>query len=187
MPTAEPIVLVADLAAYQAGEPQPLIDAATAMVRAYCGWHITPARTETVTLRSNGSACQLLPSLHVTDIALITYGGDILAPVLDYVWSPFGVLDLVANGPYFSNLVAASGAVDIAVTYTHGLDAVPDVAAVILAIVARAAASPDGVFRTQVGLVAQSYSQTGTNQAGGLSLLTNELTILHRYRLHAHP
>lgn len=187
MPTAEPIVLLADLTAYQAAEPQPLIDAATAMVRSYCGWHLTPPRTETVTVRSTGSACYLLPSLYVTAIAAVSYGPDLLVPVLDYSWSTFGVVDLLPNGPYFSNLVAASGPVDIAVTFTHGLDAVPDVAAVILAAVSRATASPDGVFRSQVGLVAQSYSQSGPNQAGGLALLPNELAILHRYRLHAAP
>lgn len=189
---AEPIVTVEDLTAYQDGSPQAILDAATAAVRRYCGWHITPVQVERIRLPVDGGSTIVLPSLHVTAVTSIVYAGTALDPA-DYTWSPVGVIDVSPFGPYFAALRLywvnrywpTSG--DVEVTFTHGFDLAPDVAAVILSMTARAAVSPDGVTRTQVGAVSQSYSATGVNTAGGIAFLPNETAVLDRYRLAPRP
>lgn len=185
--TVEPIVLVADLEAYQSGDPQGLIDAATAAVRRYCGWHITPTRTETLTLTSDGSSTLMLPSLCVFDVAAVTYGETLLAPD-DYAWTPYGVIALSRSllygcAPLWTTVLPQT----VSVTLTHGFAAAPDVEGVILSMVARAQVSPSGVIRSQVGQVGFTYSQTGTGQAGGIAMLPNEISTLDLFRLAPRP
>lgn len=185
MPSAaEPIVLVADLEAYQRGDPQALIDSATAAVRRYCGWHITPTRTETLTLLGDGSSTLMLPSLCVSDVAAVTYDGTVLAPE-DYAWTPYGVITLARS--VFLAQPFWTVPLHVAVTLTHGFTAAPDVETVILSMVARAQVSPTGVIRSQVGQVGFTYSQTGTGQAGGIAMLPNELSTLDLFRLAPRP
>ena len=43
---------------------------AEALVRGYCGWHIAPSRSETITVRTFGGTSVMLPSLLVTEVAL---------------------------------------------------------------------------------------------------------------------
>lgn len=183
---AEPIVRPADLAAYLASDPQALIDAATAAVRRYCGWHIAPSRSETLTFRSDGSLTQILPTLRVTSIESVTYDGLLLDPT-SYQWDPWGVLSYAPSTLWPSYWGSYRAPAPLVVTLTHGFDSVPDVAAVITSIVARAQASPDGITRSQVGQVSQTYSQTGQGQAGGLAFLPNELSVLDLYRLASRP
>lgn len=172
----DPIVTPEQLAAYQGGDAQTLLDQATALVRSWCGWHVTPSRTETVTLNGNGSPTLGLPSLYVTALTSVTdTDGTLLTLDTDYQWSTAGVLSRLGLG-----WVWGSG---IAVTFTHGYDEVPELAAVIMAVASRAQKSPDGVTRVQEGLVVEQYSQTTSGAGGGVSLLPHEKDILRRYRV----
>lgn len=173
----DPIVAPSDLTRYQGGDAQSLIDAATAMVRRYCGWHITPAVTETVRLKGSGTSVQMLRSLHVTAITTVTYDGDILTSD-DYEWSEVGYLSLLARGPYFS---ATHGYPRkwLEVGYTHGYDEAPDVASVILGLVSRGQKTPSGVMRSVAGPYSEDYAEGG--------FLKDELAILDRYRLPPRP
>ena len=182
-----PIVVTGDLALYQGGDAQSLINQATALVRRYCGWHVTPSMTETVTLDGSGNGTQILPSLHVSAIASVTYEGTLLAAV-DYSWSPVGVVEYVPGGPYFTNAYRwSTGLGKVVVVMTHGFDDAPDLAGVVMAIASRAQASPNGVVRTQAGPFSETYSQTGFNVAGGVSMVDHEKDILNRYRLAPRP
>lgn len=188
MAAAEPIVLVADLDAYQAGEPQSLIDAATAAVRRYCGWHITPSRTEVLVLQGDASSTLMLPSLCVSAVTSVTYGNTLLVADDDYSWTTYGVVTFAPRVPYFiSPPFWSYRPRAVTVELTHGFESAPDVEAVILSMVARARVSPSGVIRSQVGQVGVTYSQTGTGQAGGIALLPNELATLDLFRLAPRP
>lgn len=64
--------------------------AGLAAVRAWCGWHIAPNRTEVVQVEGDGGRVLLLPSLLVTDVETITdeAGSD----VTSFKWRANGVV-----------------------------------------------------------------------------------------------
>jgi len=174
MTIAAPIVILDDLVAYQAGDAQSLIDQATANVRTYCGWHITPVVTETVTLSGLGQTFAatrtkvlFLPSLHVVLVTSVLRDG-VLVPAAEYVVDPAGLLVHVNAWP--------DGVGSVTVTMTHGYAEVPDVAAVIMARVSRVQATPGSAVRVQAGPFSEQY-QSGTG------FTDDELVTLDRYRL----
>lgn len=65
----------ADVEAYTNGrllasdpETQRALDAALARIRRYCGWHVSPVRTDTVILDGPGCSVLELPTLHIVSI-----------------------------------------------------------------------------------------------------------------------
>lgn len=100
------------------------LEQAEAEVRGFCGWHIAPSRTETVTVEGDGGAVLLLPSLHVTAVSeILDEDGD---AVTDFKWRRSGVLR--------GGVRWAAGR-EYKVTFTHGHPAVPrDVEAAVQAI-----------------------------------------------------
>ncbi len=176
----DPIVTTTDLTAYQGGDAQSLIDQATALVRRYCGWHVTPSMSETITLDGSGVGVQILPSLHVTGITSVTYDGTLLAAT-DYAWSLNGVIEYVAAGLYFSGVSRwSTGLGKVVVVMTHGYADAPEVAAVILARASRMQGNPIAATRTQMGPFAEQYEV-----ASGFT--ADELSTLDRYRLAPRP
>jgi len=173
--TAGPVVTPADLALYQSGDVQTLLDQATALVRSYCGWHVAPSITETVSVAGSGVGSIALPSLWVTDVSAVVEDGTSLLST-DFVWDPAGIVGRLGVPWTTPDKV-------VTVTFTHGHARAEDFEAVVMAIAARAEASPDGVVRRQVGLVSETYSQTSSNVAGGVSLLPHEKDALRAYRL----
>jgi len=173
--SAGPIATTDDLGSYTSGDEQTLIDQATAEVRRFCGWHITPSVTEDVTVDGSGHGFVSLPSLHVTAVSSVIEDGYLL-DATSYEWSSIG--QLWRAWPWSGRLRSITASI------THGFPDIPeDVRAVVLAVAARAKASPDGVVRRQVGPFSESYSQTGFNVAGGVSLLQHEKDALARYKL----
>jgi hypothetical protein len=177
----DPIVIPGDLASYQGGDAQLLIDQATADVRQYCHWHVTPSKPAvTVMLDGSGNGTQILPSLHVTAITSVIYDGTLLT-VDDYTWSPIGVIEYVADGPYFSEILQwATGLGKVVVVMTHGYDDAPDLAGVILALASRSQGNPNRLTRTQAGPFADQYEV-------GSGFTASELATLDRYRLPPRP
>jgi hypothetical protein len=174
----DPVVDATDLTAYQGGDPEALIAQATALVRRYCRWHVTPSVTETVFLDGSGALFQPMPTLHVTAVASVTEDGVLVNPAT-YQWSSIG--HLWRAWPWSGHFRG------VEVEMTHGYTTAEDVAGVILAIASRAQVSPNGVVRTQAGPFSETYSQTGFNVAGGVSMVEHELAILDRYRLPPRP
>lgn len=118
---AEPLMTVADLEEFRAGDPQRLLDAATMEVRSYCGWHIAPVVTETVTVEGLGSAL-LLPTLQLTGVTSIERDG-VTVDLANVKWKPNGVV----TGYAFSG--------EYEVTFTHGYTETPeDVAQTVASI-----------------------------------------------------
>lgn len=115
-----------DLLEPQEGVDPDSLDAAVASVRAFCGWHIAPSRTETVTVDSYGSGTVILPSLHVTEVASVTVDG---TPVTDFTSRANGILD---TWLWTSRYYPRNGVV---VTFTHGYDECPaDVREVVVSL-----------------------------------------------------
>lgn len=176
-----PIVTTADLTSYQAGDAQGLIDQATALVRRYCGWHVTPELTETLTLNGSGNGVQILPSLRVASIASVTHDGTLLTADDDYTWSAAGWIEYVAAGPYFSEAgLWATAPGKVVVELTHGYTDAPDLAGVILARASRMQGNPNAATRTQVGQVSEQVEV-----ASGFT--ADERATLDLYRLAPRP
>src|SRR5215213_5938206 len=66
--------------------------AAEDQVRDFCGWHVAPSRTETITLDGSGTELLLLPSTYVTAIGSICEDGVTLGSAY-YSWSQDGVVE----------------------------------------------------------------------------------------------
>lgn len=150
------------------------LDQAEALVRSFCGWHVAPPRTETLEIRGRGRALLALPSLHVTAVTSITDDGTLLTDDEDYVWSEAGVI--THQSAFGSELVE--------IVFTHGYVTPPgEVTAIVQAVAQRAIDNPGSKPRVQDGPFADTFSQSGFNQAPALVLLDSEKETLRRYRI----
>lgn len=166
--SAPDFVTTADLDNYTSGDSATLVEQAQATIRAYCGWHVAPNITETITLDGTGNRHLWLPSLFVTDVTAIVDEGTTLTTE-DYDWSESGYLE--RRSGYWSIRPR-----QIQVTLKHGLEDIPaDVVGVAVGLAARAAVSPAGVRREAAGAVSLEY-ELGR-------LLQDERSILDRYKL----
>lgn len=158
---------------------------AEAVVRAWCGWHIAPSRTEDVVLHGHGDTI-LLPSLHVTAVTSVVQGGEEVDPTT-YTWTAGGVLRRTSWRLW--HLPCHADRDDrVTVTMTHGYDAPPpQVTAVVQAVAQRGVHNPGSLLRTQVGPFSEAYSQTATNQSLPLALLDAEKHLLAPYALPPRP
>lgn len=158
---------------------------ASAFVRAYCGWHITPSLTEATTLDTNGGTVLLLPTLHLTGLGAVTYTDQAatVVPPANLTWSEKGLVSLEKFGSW------PVGLSTVTVSFTHGYDVVPDaVRAVTVALAKRIPAQMDSVTAGTVGGVSWQYGGMLAGQAAlSASFTAIEAMVLDRYRLRARP
>jgi hypothetical protein len=148
--------------------PQFWLDAATASVRRYCEWHITPSITESMVLDGTGSRELLIPSGLVLDVMQCTNAGQ---DVTDQVeWSEKGVLTLRTGWTDRSR--------GIRLLVLHGYEEAPDVAGVIASVASRAAMNPSGALTSQ-----RAGTQGFNMVAGSIPLMEAEKDQLAPYRL----
>lgn len=170
--------MAAELATTLTATEEDRLEQAEALVRSYCGWHIAPSKSESLTLVGSGSAVLLLPSLFVTEVTSVVDDGTAVDADSFYC-SPAGVLSKW-SGVWGTRLVV----VDV----VHGYATVPpEVSGVVQAVAQRAVDNPGSRPREQVGPFADTYSQMGFNQAPALALLDAEKAALARYRLPPRP
>lgn len=150
------------------------LTAAEALVRKYCGWHIAPVIIEDLVLDGTGTSSLFIKSLRVVNVHSAEVSGTVLDPTT-LEWSEAGYLR--TSGVWPDKLRAVKLKVE------HGFDYVPDVAAIVRAIAARASASPTGVVREQAGAVSIGFSLTAPGVSGGVVLMDHERRMLDKYRL----
>lgn len=132
--------------------PPRQVEAAEAMVRNFCGWHIAPSKTEEVTLDGPGGVTLILPSLRVTAITSIVEDG-VTLPESAYTWSQGGVVKRV-EGRWSEKHQA------IEVTMTHGYDRCPvDIEWELDRLAKAPNAAPAGIVKGQVGQVSVTYGE----------------------------
>lgn len=148
--------------------------AAEAVVRKYCGWHVAPVIIEDLILDGTGTASLFIKSLRVVNVLAAEVDGTVLDPAT-LEWSEAGYLRIPGAWP--DKLRA------VKLTVEHGFDDVPDVAAIVRAIAARASASPTGVVREQAGAVSIGFSLTAPGVSGGVVLMDHERRMLDKYRI----
>jgi hypothetical protein len=183
--TPPPIVTAAEVSTATKGQVAAndprlglLIKGASAGVRRYCGWHVTPNLSETLVMDGSGGDVQTLKTLHLTAVASVTEKGR-TAPLVedvDFEWSELGSLRRL-NGFW---TFAYRG---VTATITHGFDDADDVKQVVIQVVTVALSSPLGATREQAGALSVSWATTAPGVAGGMALLQRDLAVLDRYRI----
>jgi hypothetical protein len=155
------------------GTPLTPIEAAQAAVRGYCGWHVAPVVTETLTLDGHGDKRLLLPSLMVKEIFDVTVDGKLM-DLADLEWSADGMLKLKSG--YFPNKYRS-----VVVTLEHGFEP-EEVSHIVQQIADRIILAPDAaaVFaRVSTGDRSMDYRAT----AGSIGLLGLERDMLEPFKL----
>lgn len=146
-------------------------EAAEKLVRDFCGWHVAPVVTETITLDGTGSRRLFLPSLKVNEVQSVLVNGAAIAPT-EFSWSEAGILYRGAGWPEgFRNVVA---------TIVHG-HAAEDARWIVDGIVERRKAAPAGrVLNVRVGQRGMGYE----HGAGSVTrLFQDERDALAPYRI----
>ena len=143
---------------------------ASELVKAWCGWHIAPSKTETVFLRGASGGRLFLPSLHVTAVTSVLVDD---VAVTDYQWSPEG--ELWRPTGWWSDRLRG-----VAVTLEHGYDAMPvPVQAVIDGMAERASSAP--ATMQQIGPFRFATGADGSPVGGNPSLW--DQSVLRAYRI----
>lgn len=174
-----PLVTALELAANSKGAihaDDPRLEAvaagASAAVRRYCRWHVTPVVQETLVLDVPGRVIKL-PTMHAIAVDSVELYGHELQEH-EYSWSQIGVLELhVPVTPRFRALK---------LKLTHGYDEAPDLKQIASKIGLFSLASPLGVTREQAGQVSISW---GSQR--GMSFSESDEIMLQPYRLRIMP
>lgn len=160
------------------GLEQARLDGVIGDIRAYCGWHIAPASTETITLDGSGASIVQVPTLQLTAVASVAEDGVVL-PSTEYEWSADGTLRRLPLGRCWTRRYRA-----VAVQCTHGFDEVPaelvsvvlDATSAVLALPAGAGEQPEKMGPFEFG---------GTSGAGAFTAAQRR--VLDRYRVNPRP
>lgn len=158
-----------------------MLEAASALVRNACRWHVWPIVTETVTLDGPGRDMLSLPSLKVTAVTSVTEtqrgkGATVATvDVDDLEWSAAGLVWRHDRRCWTSR---ARG---VTVTFSHGWEAPPpEITQTVLAVAGRSRANPLRLTQMSVGQRSESYGGGNPGAPGGL--LMDELDTLAPYR-----
>jgi hypothetical protein len=136
--------------------------ATVAEVRAFCGWHIAPVVTETITLNGSGGPVQVLPTLRLVDLVSITNDG---ALVVEPEWSTSGIVRAYRWTGRMRGVVAE---------VTHGFEEWPAELLAMMAEMAAPASSLSGVKAVTSGAHQVTFESTTRTTQGD---------ILGRYQL----
>lgn len=153
----------------------PAIAAASAAIRNFCGWHVTPSASCRATLDADGSRSLWLRSTFVTAISDVRVRDK---EVADYEWSRLGQV-LTAER-------VAPGLQAALVTYTAGLPATDDIEALVAGVVAHTIATAPqsyGVVSESTGGVSITRAQGAAYAGISASLTDSERIALAPYKV----
>lgn len=162
---------------------QPLLNAATAAVRNYCGWHVAPSASCVLSSRahdlrmvySGSDVIIQLPARFVADVSGVTVGG---VEVTDFSFETNGLLRLY-------DCCVSSRKTVIEVEYTAGLPA--EFCGAVMELighrVTHGLAQSYGVQSEAAGGVSVTYSANWINSARATALPDDNKEVLEPYRL----
>lgn len=163
-----------------------LLNAASAGIRRFCGWHIAPNIVQDLVLDGEGGRTLILPTLKLTGItSLVEVSGDwswTADPLVDLTWSFTGRVRK-RSGCWTLELAG------ITTTISHGFDLadVGDLSQLVLGIVARNVANPYGYTAQAVGGVSISMPASSAGGATGVSLTEPQAVLIASYALERKP
>lgn len=149
------------------------LNAASQVVRNYCGWHICPSMSCTAEPYGDGQI-RRLPAAYVSEVESVTEKGETLEASA-YEWRKDGLIRKAGKW--------ACGWNAVEVTYTAGydIDAVPDLAEAVTAITAGVLSVSAGIQSESADGVAISYSSSASSIAAGLT--GSQKTALEEYKV----
>lgn len=151
---------------------QAMLDATSAAVRGYCGWHVAPALECVWVGDAPDGICQL-PAMGVS-VTSVEVGGTALDPTA-YEWAESGLVRLRGRAPRWRSV-----RVEFAAGYDGGTDGI---GAVVAQLAANALAASPGVREEHAGQVGISYNQTASGVSGGVRLLDSDRALLDPWRV----
>ena len=159
---------------------RPFLDvaliAASEAIRNHCGWHIAPVVEQVQYAGGRGTV--FLPTRRLTALLSVVNDGT----VLDVGSIDFDEDTGQVFGRYWSTRRRG-----LVITYTHGLDDVPEfIKDLTLQVAARALGSPLGVVREQSLASSITWATTAAGVAGGTVLMEHEQEMLAAYRVGWH-
>lgn len=189
-----PFATVAQYEALTGVSPAPpgtadALIAASASIRRYCGWHISPVITMHLELDGPGTRILMLPTLKLVKLTavseLVSWQSDPVAydPATQLEWSINGtVRKRTATG--WTTILRG-----VVVDLDHGFmqEETPDLTQLVLNMVARAISNPYGVSAQAVGGVSISSAPGPGGQQGGLMIFPEQMAQLDGYRLERWP
>ena len=151
---------------------KPMLDAVSASVRSYCGWHVSPELACSWIGEADGRIIRL-PVMAAT-ILEVRIGGRVIDPD-SYEWTSQGLIRLAcANANRWRS---------VEVDFTAGTEATGELGAVVAQIAANALIARPGIAEEHAGQVGLTYNQTGTGITGGVSILPRDRELLRPWRI----
>jgi hypothetical protein len=135
------------------------LDQAEALVRDWCGWHIAPSKTETITVDGSGVDSLVLPTKYLTAVTSVTEDGVALTEGVNFRWSQAGVIYRIDWCRFTRKRQA------VVVEFSHGYASPPVAVQSAIADLATTMDTTDaGLIRNrQVGQVTEGYSPASTD------------------------
>lgn len=166
-----------DFDEFDAYTAEQLLAGAEALVVEYCGWHIAPSATVSVTVDGSGSGIQPLPTMHLTAVNEVTEVG-VVVDVATVDWSEYGVLEKQDRAWWTARRRG------VVADITHGFAAAPGwLVTLICAAAGRAFLAAPGVVQETAGGESVTYAQPTPGAGGAVVLLEQELRMLDRIAL----
>lgn len=167
------------------------LNGASTAIRRYCGWHISPSKTETVRIDGPGGRIFSLPTKYLTALPTIVehhHSGDLtFVDDVDYEWSELGEVERLRTQQTFGHPTGiwTTRFRGLEPTMTHGHDAadITDLQQLVLAIVTRGLASPTGATMEAAGAMSVKWGLTAPGVAGGIILMQHEYATVDVYRI----
>ena len=148
-----------------------VLDAVSAAIRDYCGWHVAPSLDCTFIGSGDGDLL-VLPAMGVTVVDSLNIDGE---ATTDYEWTAAGMVRLKSS-------TFPDGWRSVECAYTAGF-AAGAIGQVVAQIASNALVAAPGVANERAGNVSITYNQTGTGITGGVSLLPRDYDLLAPYKL----
>lgn len=145
------------------------IAAASAAIRAWCGWHVSPPLECTATVSADGRNLRL-PAMFVTAVDEVREGGEAV-PEQAYEWRREGLVRRRDGAPWSG----AWGGVEV--DFTAGVECGPSLAAAVAQVVDAALTAPPGVREEHAGNVGTTFS----DGAGGFVLLDRDKALFRAF------
>lgn len=150
-----------------------LLAGALAAAREYCGWHVTPSKSEEIAVDGPGTPLLVLPTLRLVEIEEIADDGLVIAPA-ELHWSEIGLVRKLDRRCWTGKYRGVTAKI------THGFDNIPAWKLAVLAIVERTAEAG----REEIGPYKYFPAES---IADGSAFTGSERAILDNYRLARRP
>lgn len=151
---------------------KPMLEAVSASIRSYCGWHIAPELSCSWIGEATGKIVRL-PAMAV-EVEEVRVSGHALDESA-YEWTQQGLIRLHTCAPQAWRSVE--------VDFLAGVDVATEIGAVVAQIASNAIVARPGVAEEHAGQVGMTFNQTGTGITGGVSILSRDKALLEPWRI----